>query len=802
LPDTKRSVLRVAVACAVYVVAAWFSGLTTMPPTAAVLFRPPNALLLGLALIDMPRWWLYVLATLPANPSLYSGQRPFLTMAGYLVANASEVAVGAWVVWRALGRRAPRFDRIADCAVYIAGAAVFASFVSATLGAAARATAAEPGNFIDAWRPWFLGDAIGNIVIGPAIIVGARASWKPFSTRLGERALVASALVGVTAIVLSGAVGSISRYPGLVYAPLPFLLWTAVRFGVLENALSMLTVCVMVLGTALAHAGAYADLSPSDVALSVPMLLIMLAIPLMFLAGTAEQQRRTSTLFGIAFQMSPSAITITSVPDGRFLEVNKSFEQLSGYARNEILGKTTENAGIWGSQAERRQFIAKLRDQGFLRDEPITLRTKTGEVRHVLFSGKVVELDDTEAVLSMARDVTDEMRATQDRADFDAQMQQTQRLEAIGQLAGGVAHDFNNVLQAIKGYTELAADELAADHPVLAQLDQVNRAADRAATFTSRLLTFSRRDAPRSERLDLNKVVSEIAVILRRILGEHVQVGIVAGRDLAVIEADPGQVEQIVMNLCINARDVMPSGGIITIETGNAELTADDCRRKAWARVGRWTYLRVADQGPGIAEDVLPHIFEPFFTTKPVGRGTGLGLSTVYAIVERHGGLIAVDSVAGHGATFTVYFPALEGAVEAPEPTPTLGRVALAGNGETILLAEDEPLVRDLAVEMLEAANYRVLVACDGAEAETIIRERGGEIEAAILDVVMPLRSGRQVYDTLHASRPELPVLFCSGYSFGELTDVQELAGTSVLSKPYSRTALLSSLRGVLEAKR
>jgi PAS domain S-box-containing protein len=529
----------------------------------------------------------------------------------------------------------------------------------------------------------------------------------------------------------------------------------------------------------------------------VTTIAIALAAMITWLLLVVYRLRRRSELYRKAFVSSPTPAAVTIAADGTFLEVNQSFEELLQYPREELIGRTSTALGIWVSPAERADILASIDRDSRVRNRPVVFRRRDGERLDVLFSSERVTIDGRAALLSMVHDVTAQKRADDRQQRIDAQVQETRRLEAIGQLAGGIAHDFNNVLQAVKGYTELAVDSLPPDHPALAQLDQVSEAADRAATFTSQLLTFSRRDTPAFATLDLNHVVADTGVLLRHSLGGHIQVVTQTAGDLDDIDANRGQIEQILMNLCINARDAMPNGGRVTIATGQVELSEHDCRTRTWARPGRWVFARVTDTGTGISDDVRARMFEPFFTTKPAGRGAGLGLSTVYAIVERHHGLIEVDTQPGHGSRFTIYFPA---AGKRSHDTRR-GRAggALEGRGETILIAEDEPFVRDLAVEMLEAARYRVLVAADGAEAESIIADPATTIDAAVLDVVMPQRNGRQVYDTLKRTRPRVPVVFCSGYAFGELSDVEQLGDASVLAKPYTRTALLSMLRRALE---
>jgi PAS domain S-box-containing protein len=532
------------------------------------------------------------------------------------------------------------------------------------------------------------------------------------------------------------------------------------------------------------------------------LLLLMIALPVMFLAASVDERRRSADLVKKAFHANPAGVAITTVADGRIIEMNDSFERLLGYARAEAMGRTKEELGIWLSVDDRRRSVDLLRAQGRLRDLPVRLRRRDGEPRRMLLSAEPVESEGREAMLALLTDVTDQQRAEELKAQVQSQLQQTDRLEALGQLAGGIAHDFNNVLQAVKGYTELALESLAPDHPAVSPLSHVNDAADRAATFTGHLLAFSRRDAPRTERLCLNSLVVATGGLLQHALGGHVHIAIAAAPNQPTLHGDRARIEQVLMNLCINARDAMTAGGVITIETGEVELTTEDCHSRPWARPGHWVFFRVVDRGTGIPDAVRPHIFEPFFTTKPPGQGgSGLGLSTVYAIVERHRGLISVDSTVGVGSTFTVYFPSA-GPMPAVATVPAREEAPLHGRGETILLAEDEPAVRDVAVEMLQGANYEVLVACDGAEAETIIRARAADLDAVILDVVMPHRNGRQVYDTLRGVRPEVPVVFCTGYSFGELSDLEQITGRSVLSKPYSRASLLGAVRGAIDTAR
>jgi nitrogen-specific signal transduction histidine kinase len=396
----------------------------------------------------------------------------------------------------------------------------------------------------------------------------------------------------------------------------------------------------------------------------------------------------------------------------------------------------------------------------------------------------------TPNVLVIARDITEQVRA-------EEQMQQTQKMEAIGQLAGGIAHDFNNLLQAIHGYAQMASAQLTDGHAAGRPVDQILSAADRAAALTRQLLTFSRRQPVAADELDLNAVVTDVSNLLRRLLGERIVLRVETTSGLPRVTCDRSQMEQVVMNLCINARDAMKQGGRLTVTTGTTTFTAADCETRPWAREGSWVFLRVADEGAGIPADALPHIFEPFFTTKGVGEGTGLGLSTVYAVISRQGGLIDVDTREGGGTRITVYLPAPESVASAGIRRDSPALATLKGH-ETILLAEDDDLLRQLAQDTLAEAGYSVIAAEDGPQAEALAREHGSSLHAAVLDVVMPKRSGRKVADTIRVLRPDLPIVFMSGYTFGALDDMPS-GGVSVLQKPFTRQALLKQVRDALD---
>ncbi|PYS49074.1 MAG: hybrid sensor histidine kinase/response regulator [Acidobacteria bacterium] len=390
----------------------------------------------------------------------------------------------------------------------------------------------------------------------------------------------------------------------------------------------------------------------------------------------------------------------------------------------------------------------------------------------------------------LASDVTE-------RRLLEEQFRQSQKMEAIGQLAGGIAHDFNNLLTAINGYSELAMRKLQAEDPLRRNLEEIKKAGERAASLTRQLLAFSRKQILQPAVLVINSVVSDMEKMLRRLIGEDIDLKTALETQLGSIKADPGQIEQIIMNLVINARDAMPAGGKLTIETSNVDLDETYARQHTGVTPGHYVMLAVSDTGMGMNTATLARIFEPFFTTKEKGKGTGLGLSTIYGIVKQSGGNIWVYSEVGQGTTFKVYLPRVD--EDAQEYKRTDETEEILQGTETILLAEDEEIVRTLAREILETYGYRVLEA-SGSGAALLICERVTEpIDLLITDVVMPEMSGRQLAARLSQLRPEMKVLYMSGYTDDAIVHQGVLdEDANFIQKPFTPDALAKKVREVL----
>ncbi len=472
--------------------------------------------------------------------------------------------------------------------------------------------------------------------------------------------------------------------------------------------------------------------------------------------------------------------------DGRYINIAPTSPELMVKPRDDVLGKTLHEVF---PKPEADRFLAFIRKSLDSREVvsieyPLLIGDRT-----YWFEGRATPKTEN-TVLYIARDITE-------RKLLGVQLRQAQKMEAVGQLAGGIAHDFNNLLQVINGYAELALADIDPSHPAHTSIREVEEGGNRAKALVNQLLAFSRRQILDPVELDLNDVISNLMKMIHRVIGEHIICDFIPGHELGIVSADRGQMEQVLMNLCINARDAMPDGGHITIETANVLIDGNYIRTHPWAKPGRFVLLSVTDTGAGMDEVTLENVFDPFFTTKEVGKGTGLGLSTVYGIVKQHEGEIQVYSEVGKGSMFKIYMPSVEHrATEVSSSVPG----ATIGGTEMILIAEDDDSVRILTEQMLERAGYSVLSAEDGEEAVRLFKAHAGEISLALLDVVMPGLGGKQVHDRIKMIKPGVLVLFSSGYSHNAIhTSFVLDEGLQLIQKPYGPDDLLRRVRKVLD---
>ncbi len=503
-----------------------------------------------------------------------------------------------------------------------------------------------------------------------------------------------------------------------------------------------------------------------------------------------EALRVSEQKFGSAFQAHPSPMAIARLADARWVDVNESLLRLFGMNRAETVGRSGQELGIWRRDEQREQMLGQLRTGGVFRDVEVDWLPRSAEMRTGLLSAEVIAFAGEPHFLLHFQDVTE-------RKQLEGQLRQAQKMEAIGRLAGGVAHDFNNVLTAIFGYVDLLREEIPADSSAQQDLAEVRRASERAASLTKQLLAFSRQQVLEPVVLEPNALVEDFEKMLRRLIGEDVELRLSLARDTGNVLADPGQLQQVLMNLVVNARDAMPTGGSIILETANADLTEQYAELHQPVIPGRYVMLAVSDSGMGMTPEVKARIFDPFFTTKEKGKGTGLGLSTVYGIVKQSGGYIWAYSEAGRGTTFKIYLPRVDAPAEPLTKPKETG--SLTGT-ETILLAEDDAILRPLARELLRKLGYTVLEGEDAESALSAARAHPGPIQLLVSDVVMPGPSGRELARRLAEIRPETRVLYISGYTDDAIVHHGMLEpGLNFLQKPFTPAALARKVREVLD---
>jgi PAS domain S-box-containing protein len=487
--------------------------------------------------------------------------------------------------------------------------------------------------------------------------------------------------------------------------------------------------------------------------------------------------------------------------DGTFKYINPKFRELFGYDLNDVPNGKTWFRKAYPDPTYRHHVISTWIDdlEGFKsgekRPRTFTVTCKGGTEKIINFIP--VQLETRENLIA-CEDITELKRAEEEKAVLQEQLRQSQKVEAIGRLAGGIAHDFNNLLTVIKGYSQLSSFELKEGDPLSVNIDEIQNAAERAASLTRQLLAFSRRQVMEMKVLDLNTLLRDLEKMLRRVIGEDIEMVIQLAEDLGRVRADVGQIEQVIMNLAVNAKDAMPSGGKLTIETANVELDESYARSHVDVRHGHYVMFSVSDTGVGMTPEVRERIFEPFFTTKERGKGTGLGLSTTYGIVKQSEGHIWVYSVQGKGTTFKIYLPRVNEPLE--EIRKEVLKKELPRGNETILIVEDEEEVRKLAGKILEKQGYRILETFNGDDALVACEKRKSPIHLMLADIIMPGMSGSELAKLLIPLYPEIKILYMSGYTDNAIVRHGVLEkGVNYIQKPFTMEGLARKVREVLD---
>jgi two-component system cell cycle sensor histidine kinase/response regulator CckA len=495
--------------------------------------------------------------------------------------------------------------------------------------------------------------------------------------------------------------------------------------------------------------------------------------------------------FSKSFRCCPMPVTISTKAEGRYIDVNDGFVKMLGYESPEVIGRTAHELGIWVEPEQRAVVVEQLTQSGRISGMDCQFRTKSGEIRHTQIFAELITLSDTICILAITIDVTEAKR-------LQEQYLQAQKMEAVGRLADGVAHDFNNMLGVIIGYCDMSSELLDPESRVLNSIHQVRKAAERAADLTHQLLAFSRREVLHLSVLNMNAVVNNVSKMLLRMVGEDIALKFVPGVQLGAIRADLRQVEQVLMNLAINSRDAMPKGGTILIATSNVDLDETHSLLHPEVPAGSYVMLAVSDTGCGMDARTMDRVFEPFFTTKGPGEGTGLGLSMVHTIVKQSGGHVLVESEPGKGAMFKLYFPRInEPAMSLIPPTP---EAVPLGGSETILVVEDDDALRELTVGLLESAGYKVLAAKDGLSATEIAEAYQENVDLVLTDVIMPSMGGGTLVAKLKQSRPGLRETYMTGYAGNVIANYGVLdSSKALLRKPFTKKSLLRHVRDMLD---
>jgi two-component system, cell cycle sensor histidine kinase and response regulator CckA len=508
---------------------------------------------------------------------------------------------------------------------------------------------------------------------------------------------------------------------------------------------------------------------------------------------TEQALRVSEELFSRAFRASPFPMSILTLDEDLYVDVNEHFLKMTGYSREEVIGQTPKQIALWADTQEHEKLLQTMSAIGSVKNFECKLRTKSGVVRETLLSLEHFSIGNKPHVLAIAQDISEHRH-------LENQLRHAQKMEAVGKLAAGIAHDFNNVLTIIQGYSSLTLSDLSIPSEIRNSLTEILNASKRAATLTQQLLAFSRKQMLQPKPLDLQHLIEQLTSMLDRLIGDDVHLTIRSRGLLPCVIADAASVEQIVMNLVLNARDAMPRGGDLVVETSTLEVDESYAKQNPEALIGTFVSLSVIDSGCGMPPEVLSRVFEPFYTTKEFGKGRGMGLAMVYGIVKQHNGWIEVTSVPNQGSTFTIFLPAgAEEVTESDAQNATLRQAV--GAGERILAVEDEKGILDLARNVLRDAGFKVYTAANAIQALDLWKNHNSDFDLLLTDVVMPGGlSGKELAEKLRADKKDLKVIFTSGYSINVLgVGMRLIDGLSYLQKPYRADTLIRAVRRCLD---
>jgi two-component system, cell cycle sensor histidine kinase and response regulator CckA len=777
-------------------VAARLAAYTMTGPDGVLAIWPASGLSVAV-LVNQPRrrWtlWLAVIWTANMLQALATGT-PWTTAALLSAVDVVEGLLAATLLVRLVGTPVT-LGPLREVLALVFGAAILSVALTSLLGAAVMVSWVG-GSFGTAWAAWWMANGVGMLLTAP-LLLAARGGWRQLKTGGVSGAVeIGLLLVSFAAVCTAVFPPRWTGYAGLLpYVLFPWLMWAALRAGPFFT-----TVAVCVAAGAAVHSLANGTgqffAAASTVGGRVLMLQSFVGVvvlsSLLAAAAVVERKRAQATLnrYRLLSEYAADVMFFFRARDLRIVEANAAAAAVYGRSRDDLLAATVTEI----TAPESRDTIAARVDEAGRR--PLQYESvhqnRDGTLIPVEVSLRGMEMDGDPVLLAIVRDLRERHR-------LEFELRQAQKMEAVGRLAGGIAHDFNNLLQVISGFASLALEDVPDSSPARGSLEEVTKATGKAADLTRRLLAFSRKQVLAPVVLDLNGVIADLEAMLRRLIGEHIELTTVLAAGVGRVKADPNQIEQAVINLVVNARDAMPHGGQLSISTGVTEIVDGSEARPSDLRPGRYAVVEVRDTGIGIAEELKGRVFEPFFTTKGRDKGTGLGLSTVYGGVRQSGGHVSFTSTPGVGTIFRILLPMV------PDPIPEPGHATSTGvvrrGSGVVLLVEDEVAVRALTRAMLERQGFTVLEAAGGEAAVELARTANQPIRLLLTDVIMPGMSGPEVAAAIGRTRPGIRFLYMSGYTDDAVSHHGVLVeGTSLLQKPFTSKELASKVWDVLDA--
>jgi two-component system cell cycle sensor histidine kinase/response regulator CckA len=770
----------------------------------SLVWPPTGIAFAALTLLGFKYWPSVALGAFLANAGT---PVPLFAAVGIALGNTLEAVVGAYVLRRSGGSR-PQLDDLRQVRTLILVAAPLGGLCAAAIGPLSLwLTEALPSAALPAAAAlWWTGDVLGALVVAPVFFSWAAPAQAQDNTRrLLEVVVLCVGTIAAAELALGRFVNTaLVRDVDYQYLLFPFVIWAALRFGARGASLMTLALSAVAVGHTVQGGGPFVSATAVRTMVEVACYLAVVAVTGLVLAAVARWERYEATkALAQSEDRLRRALDAARMgswfwsADNNTLNCDENLRQLYGLTPRDRVSTHEELLDHVHPEdrAFAREAVRKALQDGQSLDYEFRVLLPDGRVRWIGDQGEVHrdEAGRLAYVAGVSTDIT-ERRVAEER------LRQAQRMESVGRLAGGVAHEANNQMSVVLGAADFILRRNDVPEAVRGDAEFIRKAAERTAAVTAQLLAFSRRQVLKPEVLNLNVVLTGWETVLRRVMGEDCDVILRLGSDLGLVRADPGQLEQVLLNLAINARDAMPRGGSITVETFNAELTEVYARLKSETAVrpGHYVVLAVSDTGQGIGKETISHIFEPFFTTKRIGEGTGLGLATVYGIVKQSDGYIWVYSEPGQGTTFKIYLPLMHETASRPaivaEPVRSRG-------AETVLVVEDEASVRTVMKRALEHAGYRVLEAGRTSDAIDILTKHSGQISLVLTDVVMPGKGGPELADWIKQLAPHIPVLFTSGYPDGEIARRGLLdPGAVFLQKPFTPAALVRAVRDRLAA--